>query len=1102
MYYVLPPKIIVLFRKSLIALCLLLIGLLSFTTRSAAQACPPPTGVTASPVSACLGNPVTLSATIPSGTTTINWYTVPTGGTAIATTTSASTTYTPPAAGTYTFYAEAASGSGGGGPGTPQNFSFTGAVQSVLLQPGTYTLECWGPNGGGSQGGKGGYSTGTLTLGSATTMYVVVGGPGGTGGIPADINGGYNGGGPRPTPGGATRGSGAGATHIATATGLLSTLSTNQSAVKIVAGGGGGGSNAGAGFGYGGGLSGQSSNGANPGLGGTQTAGGAAGAGTSGSPGTFGQGGQSLEFAGAGGGGWYGGGAGGGTATTGNTSNGGGGGSSYIGGVTSGTTFMFGTTGFVTNPDATGNGYARITPLSSGCVSTRVATAVVTVNPAPSTVITPGGATAFCNGSTVQLCAPAAPTGSTYTYVWRNGGTPITPAQTGQCYTTGASGTFTVTVTNSATTCSATTPVATTVTVGLPPAPVSAAGPTTICQGDSVRLRTNNSTGLTYQWSNATGPIAGAIDSVYIAKVSGTYSVTVTAGSAACASTSAPVMVTVNPTPFVGITASNAPTTFCQGGSVVLTGLPAGFNYQWRIGGVAAPAPNNGQTYTASTAGSYTALVTNATTGCAALSNAIAVVVNALPAATISPATATICAGNSTTLSANTGTGLSYQWFNGASLISGASTATYAATTGGIYSVRVTNGNGCFATSGNATVNVNAAPVTTVNPTGAASLCSGDTLTLLGPTGTGYTYLWRLGTATAPGISNAKDYKAVAAGSYTVTVTLNTCTATSAATVVSVLPKPTATMSPTAATAACDSVILSSSNTGVSYQWRFNGNDITNATAATYAAKASGNYSLRVTATNGCSATTAAATAVTIYQAPVSVISYSSPTEFCAGGGVVLNTGSGANLTYSWRKNNVVIPGAFLPSYSASEAGAYSAFVQNTITGCGGLSEQVNVVVHQLPAAKVTYDQATNTLSTGANYVAYQWYRNTQPIAGATQPGYQPASNGAYALSVTDTNGCAGLSDYKFVSALGIGNEHVLGAVTVYPNPTTGVVKIEYPAAVEVILQDIQGRIIPVAVSANQCNISALADGMYLIRILDNTGKLLKNDKIMKVSNR
>src|SRR5690606_3229285 len=239
-----------------------------------------------------------------------------------------------------------------------QTFNYTGTVQTVTLPAGLYEIEMWGANGGGSQGGIGGYTKGEYNH-TGGTLYIVVGGAGGTGGTPSDLNGGYNGGGPRPNPGGATRGSGGGATHISRSTGLL-TDSTVRTNIVIVAGGGGGGSNTTGIVAGGGGVTGANSNGANPGQGGTQTAGGAAGAGTSGSPGTAGQGGQSLDMAGAGGGGWYGGGAGGGSVG-GNNSNGGGGGSSYIGGVTSGTTIMFGQTGFVSNPDVSGNGRVHIT---------------------------------------------------------------------------------------------------------------------------------------------------------------------------------------------------------------------------------------------------------------------------------------------------------------------------------------------------------------------------------------------------------------------------------------------------------------------------------------------------------------------------------------------------------------------------------------------------------------------------------------------------------------------------------------------------------------------------------------------------------------------
>ena len=124
-------------------------------------------------------------------------------------------------------------------PGTTQTFNYTGTVQSVTLQPGTYKLEAWGAQGGNDtsgaatyrEGGYGGYSYGTYTITKPTTLYIVVGQKG-----PDTKVGGsaYNGGGYI-----ANHGSGGGgATHIATASGLLSNLANHS--ILLVAGGGGG----------------------------------------------------------------------------------------------------------------------------------------------------------------------------------------------------------------------------------------------------------------------------------------------------------------------------------------------------------------------------------------------------------------------------------------------------------------------------------------------------------------------------------------------------------------------------------------------------------------------------------------------------------------------------------------------------------------------------------------------------------------------------------------------------------------------------------------------------------------------------------------------
>ncbi|MBA5793428.1 MULTISPECIES: glycine-rich protein, partial [unclassified Flavobacterium] len=325
-----------------------------------------------------------------------------------------------------------------------QTYTYTGSVQTVTLPAGSYQIEMWGANGGGTQGGIGGYSKGEFAH-TGGTLYIVVGGAGGTGGIPSDLNGGYNGGGARPNPGGATRGSGGGATHISKSTGLLSDA-TVRSNIVIVAGGAGGGSNAGTGVGGGGGVTGANSNGPDPGQGGTQTAGGVAGAGTSGSPGTAGQGGQSLDMAGAGGGGWYGGGAGGGSIM-GNTGNGGGGGSGYVGGlgVTNGITLLHTQPGFVVNPDTSGNGLVVIKSLipCTGTPTVGTASATTRVCASQPFILSVSGAT--MGGGLIYQWQSA--TSTTGPWIDINGASGFSYTETNQTGTTYYR--FVVTCTNS-----------------------------------------------------------------------------------------------------------------------------------------------------------------------------------------------------------------------------------------------------------------------------------------------------------------------------------------------------------------------------------------------------------------------------------------------------------------------------------------------------------------------------------------------------------------------------------------------------------------------------------------------------------------------------
>jgi hypothetical protein len=85
-------------------------------------------------------------------------------------------------------------------------------------------------------------------------------------------------------------------------------------------------------------------------------------------------------------------------------------------------------------------------------------------------------------------------------------------------------------------------------------------------------------------------------------------------------------------------------------------------------------------------------------------------------------------------------------------------------------------------------------PVATITSQGSTTFCSGGSVNLIASTGIGYTYQWfRNGTA----ISNAtsSSYSATLSGNYTVVISSNGCSSTSAATTVTVNPNPSVTLS-------------------------------------------------------------------------------------------------------------------------------------------------------------------------------------------------------------------------------------------------------------------------------------------------------------------
>ncbi|MGB3008318.1 MAG: S8 family serine peptidase, partial [Chitinophagaceae bacterium] len=313
-----------------------------------------------------------------------------------------------------------------------------------------------------------------------------------------------------------------------------------------------------------------------------------------------------------------------------------------------------------------------VTVTTGSCVSTSPATNV-TVNPIPAAIITPSGATTFCEGLNVVLTASA---GSSW--LWNNGATT-------QSITVSNSGSFSVAVTN-ASNCNATS-ATTSVTVNPnPAAAITAGGPTTFCQGGNVTLTAN--AGSSYLWSN--GSTSQSITSSTLGVTNYTVQVTQTGG---CVSNSPATTVTVNALPTATISPNGA-TTFCEPNNVVLSSS-AGSAWLWSNGATT-------QSITISTpaaSGAYTVRVTNAN-GCSSVSSATNVTVNTRPVITLSASPYTkLFPGLSTTLTANVSPAgnYTYNWYRNTSLVTGANSTTLPVTLSnlGSYYVSVLTAAGC-----------------------------------------------------------------------------------------------------------------------------------------------------------------------------------------------------------------------------------------------------------------------------------------------------------------------------------------------------------------------------------------------------------------------
>ncbi len=592
-------------------------------------------------------------------------------------------------------------------------------------------------------------------------------------------------------------------------------------------------------------------------------------------------------------------------------------------------------------------------------------------------------------------------------------------------------------------------------------------------------------------------------------------------------------------------------TAICPTGSVVLTTSATG-TYQWYESGTAISGATS-SSYTATAAGSYTVRVTNPN-GCASVpSNIIAVTISTPAAPTVAAGgPVTFCQGGSVVLTA-TGSGTSFQWYNGTTAITGATSSTYTATTAGSYTVEEVI-SGCTSARSTATV-VAITPADDATFTYAnTTICSGSanitpTVTTAGgtfsATPAGLTFV-----STTTGeidIANSSD------NTYTITyTTAGTCpnSSTSTFTITSAPDASFTYANPEYCSNASDpapvftvgSAGTFSSTTGLIINTTTGVIDLSASTAGVYT------VTNTIAASGSCPAASAT-TNIEVLEVPTATISGSG--SLCGGtapSASVVLTGSGPwdiaindGTTTNTVAGITTSPYTFVPSVigtytitnvtdgTCSSTGTGSVVITagtgytstNNQTICPGGSYTINGNTYTLAGSYndtfTAQDGCDSTVTTNLSITninvgvtkngfsltsdmtgaSYQWVdcASNTDIAGATSQTFNPTVDGDYKVKVT-VAGCSEESACTEVKGISI-NEAFMTNVNVFPNPSSDYVVVDAGSFTidRVSLVNIEGKILSStnvnAVNAT-INLSNVSDGLYFLYIYSADNMVIK----------
>ena len=570
--------------------------------------------------------------------------------------------------------------------------------------------------------------------------------------------------------------------------------------------------------------------------------------------------------------------------------------------------------------------------------------------------------------------------------------------------------------------------------------PVSAFNASNTCENSNVAF-TNTTTissseSMTHAWDfddNNTSTVKNP-DHTYTS--SGTYGVELISTSSKGCKDTVINNITIYDVPFAVFSVANV----CASDSAAFvnssTIQSGSMTYNWNLGDGAGSTSANPKHFYASS-GTYT--VTLTVTSDKNCVDVYSSQITVYPMPVVAFTTANVCDGspvsfnNNSTVSSGTN---SYVWAFGDGNSSTTSSPTHTYASSGTYAVKLTatTDKGCTSDLTKQLV-IYPEPVASFTT---ANVCYGDsasfsnTSTLNSGTAT---YAWSFGDGSSSSALSPKHLYA-AAGTYTVSLTVTSdqnCTDVYTTTI-TVHPVPVVAF--TAADVCYGNSISYSNSSSISsgslnFLWNFGDANTSINISPTHMYAASGQYSVKLTATSDKGCVRDLTKQVEVYPLPVASFAAS---NVCDGNGVNFTNNSSISsgtMSASWNFGDAGSSTSMNPNHTYSSSGTYTVVL--TITSDKGCVDNYSstVTVYPAPIAGFTTSNDcngnqvnfnnTSSISSGTN--TYSWLFGDGSGSNNVSPGHTYAASGTYQVTLVamSNNGC---------------NDTIIKSVMVYPSPT------------------------------------------------------------------